>query len=261
MELDAFLSMCANDDLKALLKEGGIPLHGPYDGEDGDIKYTKKAHYIYALVQSGWGRAFVSNTGVNVKSATDALNDRLSDLPINAQSARLIGVDDDAEMWEVGHNDSGTGDADAEIVLEEEEDMEEQEEEEENQEEEEEEEVSLEDTTEWEALPISSANYMDVIPVGFERQDGDMYSKPGVGDRIIVNFSDTGWSCGLVESSLVAKVTRGGTNGQMCDIDPRKRANFSVLWPCEVVDGKTLRSSLFLGKNNVGSVWALIGEK
>ena len=69
---------------------------------------------------------------------------------------------------------------------------------------------------EWEALPISSANYMDVIPVGFERQDGDMYSKPGVGDRIIVNFSDTGWSCGLVESSLVAKVTRGGTNGQMC---------------------------------------------
>ena len=140
MELDAFLSMCANDDLKALLKEGGIPLHGPYDGEDGDIKYTKKAHYIYALVQSGWGRAFVSNTGVNVKSATDALNDRLSDLPINAQSARLIGVDDDAEMWEVGHNDSGTGDADAEIVLEEEEDMEEQEEEEENQEEEEEEE-------------------------------------------------------------------------------------------------------------------------
>ena len=89
----------------------------------------------------------------------------------------------------------------------------------------------------------------------------DVPEHEGVGDRIIVNFSDTGWSCGLVESSLVAKVTRGGTNGQMCDIDPRKRANFSVLWPCEVVDGKTLRSSLFLGKNNVGSVWALIGEK
>ena len=101
---------------------------------------------------------------------------------------------------------------------------------------------------------------MDVIPVGFERQDG--YSKPSVGDRIIVNFSDTGWSCGLVESSLVAKVTRGGTNGQMCDIDPSKRANFSVLWPCEVAEGKTLRSSLFLGKNNYASgVWALIGEK
>ena len=93
MELDAFLSMCANEDLKALLKEGKIPLRGPYDGEDGDIKYTKKAHYIYALMQSGWGREFVSNTGVNVKAAKDALNDRLIDLPINAQSEHLIGVD------------------------------------------------------------------------------------------------------------------------------------------------------------------------
>jgi hypothetical protein len=211
LDLQTFLSMCSNGDLKDMLKESNISSSG----------LTRKDQYVTALIDSGWTESSVEPEASmrHADIANDIDNDTVE--IDNMNEAGLDQGEGEGDEEEDGDDDEDGSDS--------------------------EDENDLDDSTDWHGLPALADSLETLCPTGFIVATRPKRCE--LGARVIVcgvvEDSPTHWSCGLVTT----KYSAGQQTKPKCDVNPTKHATALVTWPSEATATTEVRSALMLTKN------------
>ena len=161
LDLQTFLSMCSNGDLKDMLKESNISSSG----------LTRKDQYVAALIDGGWTERSVQPEAsmCHADVATNIENDTVE---IDIQNeARLDQGEEEGDEEEDGDDEDDEGESD-----------------------------DLDDSTDWHGLPALATNIDTLCPPGFIVATTPQTCELGARVIVCGVDGDypTQWSCGLV---------------------------------------------------------------